>query len=84
MKVREKLFVLFGEYVSNVPTPSTSSEMAGQATQETEEQYANEANEGSLPMMQVFYFFIIIFNLYYDIYILLRLTFIILFLYVGI
>ena len=70
--------------MSNVPTPSTSSEMAGQATQETKEQYANEANEGSLPMMQVCYFIIIIFNLYYDIYILLRLTFIILFLYVGI
>ena len=37
LKVREKLFALFGEYVSNVPTPSTSSRMAGQATQETEE-----------------------------------------------
>ena len=70
--------------MSNVPTPSTSSGMAGQANQETEEQYANE---GSLSMMQVCYFFIILFfkkNLYYDIYILLRLTFIILFLYVGI
>ncbi|KAK4593439.1 hypothetical protein RGQ29_017518 [Quercus rubra] len=51
LKVREKLFALFGEYVSNVPTPSTSSGMAGQATQETEEQYANE---GSLSMMQEF------------------------------
>ena len=58
LKVREKLFALFGEYVSNVPTPSTSSGMAGQATQETEEQYANE---GSLSMMQVCYFIIIIF-----------------------
>ena len=58
MKVREKLFALFGEYVSNVPTPSTSSGMAGQATQETEEQYANE---GSLSIMQVCYFFIILF-----------------------
>ena len=58
LKVREKLFALFGEYVSNVPTPSTSSGMAGQANQETEEQYANE---GSLSMMQVCYFFIILF-----------------------
>ncbi|KAL0004660.1 hypothetical protein SO802_012221 [Lithocarpus litseifolius] len=49
LKVREKLFAMFGEYVSNVPTPSTSSGMACQATQETEEQYANE---GSLSMMQ--------------------------------
>ena len=48
----------FGEYVSNVSAPSISSEMAGQATQETEEQYANE---GSLSMMQVCYFFIILF-----------------------
>ncbi|KAK9990699.1 hypothetical protein SO802_025684 [Lithocarpus litseifolius] len=30
--VHEKLFAMFGEYVSNVPTPSTSSGMAGQAT----------------------------------------------------
>ena len=59
LKVREKLFVLFGEYVSNVRTPSTSSGMAGQANQETEEQYANE---GSLSMMQVCYFFIILFK----------------------
>ena len=44
--------------MSNVPTPSTSSGMAGQANQETEEQYANE---GSLSMMQVCYFFIILF-----------------------
>ena len=54
MKVREKLFALFGEYVSNIPTPSTSSGIVGQATQETKEQYANE---GSLSMMQVCYFF---------------------------
>ncbi|KAK9995452.1 hypothetical protein SO802_020138 [Lithocarpus litseifolius] len=51
LKVREKLFSMFGEYVSNVPPPSTSSGMACQATQETEEQYANE---GSLSMMQEF------------------------------
>ncbi|KAK9989117.1 hypothetical protein SO802_029356 [Lithocarpus litseifolius] len=51
LKVREKLFAMFGEYVSNVPTPSTSSGMACQATQEIEEQYANE---GSLSMMQEF------------------------------
>nr|XP_023923314.1 zinc finger BED domain-containing protein RICESLEEPER 2-like [Quercus suber] len=51
LKVREKLFVLLGEYVSNVPTPSTFSGMAGQATQETEEQYANK---GSLSMMKEF------------------------------
>ncbi|KAL0002097.1 hypothetical protein SO802_015878 [Lithocarpus litseifolius] len=49
LKVREKLFAMFGEYVSNVPAPSTSSGMACQATQETEEQYANK---GSLSMMQ--------------------------------
>ena len=82
LKVREKLFATFGEYLSNVPTPLTSSGMVGQATQETEDQYATE---GSLSMMQVCYFIIVIFlNLYYDIYILLGLTFIILFLYVGI
>ncbi|KAL4639587.1 hypothetical protein ACB092_03G229000 [Castanea dentata] len=51
VKVREKLFALFGEYVSNVSAPSISSKMAGQATQETEEQYANE---GFLFMMQEF------------------------------
>ncbi|KAL4637861.1 hypothetical protein ACB092_03G107800 [Castanea dentata] len=49
LKVRERLFSLFGEYVSNVSAPSISSEMAGQATQESEEKYANE---GSLFMMQ--------------------------------
>ena len=54
LKVREKLFVLFGEYVSNVSAPSISSEMASQATQEIEEQYANK---GSLFMMQVCFFF---------------------------
>ena len=53
MKVREKLFAMFGEYVSNIPASLTSSEMAGQATQEIEEQYASE---GSLFMMQVCYF----------------------------
>ena len=58
LKVHEKLFSMFGEYVSNVFAPSTSSRMVGQATQETEEQYANE---GSLSMMQVCYFIIIIF-----------------------
>ena len=53
LKVREKLFALFGEYVNNVFAPSISFEMAGQATQETEEQYANK---GSLYMMQVCFF----------------------------
>ena len=53
MKVREKLFAMFGEYVSNIPASLTSSGMAGQATQEIEEQYASE---GSLFMMQVCYF----------------------------
>ena len=37
LKVREKLFALFGEYVSNVSAPSISSKMVGQATQEIEE-----------------------------------------------
>ena len=32
LKVCEKLFALFGEYVGNVFAPSISSEMAGQAT----------------------------------------------------
>ena len=82
MKVREKLFAMFGEYVSNIPASLTSSEMAGQATQEIEEQYASE---GSLFMMQVCYFKIFFFHyLYYVICILLRLTSIMLFLYVGI
>ena len=58
LKVREKLFAMFGEYLSNVPTPSTSFGMVGQATQETEDQYATE---GSLSMMQICYFFIVIF-----------------------
>ena len=64
LKVHEKLFALFGEYVSNVSAPSISSEMTGQATQETEEQYANE---GSLFMMQVcfFFFFVYLFILCY-------------------
>ena len=58
LKVREKLFAMFGEYLSNVPTPLTSSGMVGQATQETEDQYATE---GSLSMKQICYFFIVIF-----------------------
>ena len=61
LKVHEKLFALFGEYVSNVSAPSISSEMTGQATQETEEQYANE---GSLFMMQVCFFFLLFIYLY--------------------
>ena len=75
-KVHEQLFALFGEYVSNIPTPSTSSGIVGQATQETKEQYANE---GSLSMMQVCFFFLFIY-LYYVIYILPKLISIMLFL----
>ncbi|KAL4605074.1 hypothetical protein ACB092_09G002400 [Castanea dentata] len=51
LKVREKLFALFGEYVSNVPTPSTSSGMVGPATQETEEQYAKEGSLNLIPFI---------------------------------
>ena len=72
---------MFGEYVSNIPASLTSSEMAGQATQEIEEQYASE---GSLFMMQVCYLNFFFHYLYYVICILLRLTSIMLFLYVGI
>ena len=58
LKVREKLFTMFGEYVSNILASLISSGMAGQATQETEEQYANK---GSLFMMQVCFFFFYLF-----------------------
>ena len=81
LKVYEKIFALFGEYVSNVSAPSISSEMARQATQETEEQYANE---GSLFMTQVCFFLFLFIYLYYVIYILPKLISIMLFLYVGI
>ena len=63
MKVREKLFAMFGEYVSNIPASLTSSGMAGQATQEIEEQYASE---GSLFMMQVCYLNFFFHYLYYN------------------
>ena len=64
MKVREKLFAMFGEYVSNIPASLISSGMAGQATQEIEEQYASE---GSLFMIRVCYlnFFFSLFILCY-------------------
>ena len=58
LKVCEKLFSMFGVYVSNVLAPSTSSGRLSQATQEIEEQYANGR---SLLMMQVCYFFISLF-----------------------
>ena len=65
--------------MSNVPAPSTSSGRSRQATQEIEEQYANE---GSLFMRHVIFFNY--FFSYYAIYIHLRLTSTMLFLYVGI
>uniref|UniRef100_A0A2N9HRF6 BED-type domain-containing protein n=1 Tax=Fagus sylvatica TaxID=28930 RepID=A0A2N9HRF6_FAGSY len=34
LKVREKLFALFGEYVSNVPTPSSTTNNRGKAVQD--------------------------------------------------
>ena len=56
LKVHEKLFALFGEYVSNVPTPSsTTSNNRGKAVQDL--QFKSFSKE-TIFVMKVCYFFL--------------------------
>ena len=67
LKVREKLFALFGEYVSNVPTPSsTTSNKRGKAVQDL--QFKSFSKETMFVMKVCYSFYVVNYLIFYYVY----------------
>jgi hypothetical protein len=67
LKVREKLFALFGEYVSNVPTPSsTTSNNCGKAVQDL--QFKSFSKETMFVMKVCYFFYVVNYLIFYYVY----------------
>ena len=66
LKVREKLFVLFGEYVSNVPTPSSTTNNRGKAVQDL--QFKSFSKETMFVMKVCYFFYVVNYLIFYYVY----------------